>query len=138
VDHIFETLMDPGTVVGAFRFKTDLNSRMMKSIEYIVNLRAQYFNLPYGDQGLFIRKNVFESIGGFPDVPLAEDLFLVRRLSKRGRIRIAPAEAITSARRWQRVGLLRNSLINIVVAMGCYLGIAPHVLLSLQRFQHRK
>jgi hypothetical protein len=138
VDHIFEALMDPGTVVGAFRFKTDLNSRMMKWIEYIVNLRSQYFKLPYGDQGLFIRKNVFESIGGFPDVPLAEDLFLVRRLSKRGRIRIAPAEAITSARRWQRVGLLRNSLLNIVVAMGCYLGIPPHVLLSLQRFQHRK
>ncbi len=86
--HVFETLLDPGTAVGAFRFKTDLNKPFMKFIEFMTNMRSRCFKLPYGDQGLFMRRSIFESVGRFPEVPVAEDLLLVRRLSKRGIIRI--------------------------------------------------
>jgi hypothetical protein len=64
--------MDIETVAGAFRFKTNLDNPLMKVIELMTNIRSQYFKLPYGDQGLFIRKSVFESVGGFPDVPVIE------------------------------------------------------------------
>jgi hypothetical protein len=80
-----------------------------------------------------MRKSVFNLVGGFPELAIAEDLFLVRKLSRRGRIQIAPAQAITSARRWRRFGILRTTLINQVIVAGCYLGISPRVLASLYK-----
>lgn len=133
VGHVFETLMDPTTAAGAFRFKSDLDRPLMKLIEFLTNFRSRHLNMPYGDQGLFMRKEVFESVGGFSDVLIAEDLFLVRRLSKRGRVRIAPADAVTSARRWRTLGLLRATLVNQLIVAGCYLGISPHTLASIYR-----
>ncbi len=136
--HVFETLMDPGTAVGAFRFKTDLNKPFMKVIEFMTNIRSRYFKLPYGDQGLFMRKSVFESIGGFPEVSIAEDLLLVRRLSERGIIRISKAEVVTSARRWLTFGLLRTTLINQVIFACCYIGVSPHTIASFYRATRTK
>lgn len=136
--HVFETLMDPGTAAGAFRFKTDLNKPFMKVIEFMTNMRSRYFKLPYGDQGLFMRRSIFESVGRFPEVSVAEDLLLVRRLSKRGIIRISPAEVITSARRWLTFGMLRTTLINQVIVSCCCLGVSPHALASLYQTPRAK
>ncbi|MCD4717973.1 MAG: TIGR04283 family arsenosugar biosynthesis glycosyltransferase, partial [Desulfobacterales bacterium] len=138
VKHVFEILMDTETVAGAFRFKTNLDNPLMKVIELMTNIRSQYFKMPYGDQGLFIRKLVFESVGGFPESPIAEDLFLVRRLSQKGRIRIAPVHVVTSARRWQTLGLFRTTLINQVILAGLCLGILPSTLSSLYRVSRIK
>ena len=131
INHVFEALMDPETVAGAFRFRTDLDHPLMKPIEFATNIRSRYLKLPYGDQGLFFRKAVFEEVGGFPEVSIAEDLFLMHRISKQGRIGIAPVHAVTSGRRWQTRGFLRTTLINQVIVAGCYLGISPHVLARL-------
>jgi len=133
ISHVFETLMDPGIALGAFRFKTDFEKPLMKIIEFITNIRSRYLKLPYGDQGLFMRSSVFESAGGFPEVPIAEDLFLVRRLFKQGNICIAPVYAVTSARRWRTLGLFRTTLINLAILAGCYLGFPPHVIAKLHR-----
>jgi len=133
INHIFEALMNSGTVAGAFRFKTDLDHLFMKLIELVTNIRSRYLKLPYGDQGLFFRKAVFEAVGGFPEVSIAEDLFLMYQISKQGRIGIAPAHVVTSGRRWQTRGLLRTTLINQVIIAGCCLGISPHVLARLYR-----
>lgn len=138
LDHVFETLMDAGTTLGAFRFKTDLDSPGMRLIEFLTNFRARILKLPYGDQALFIRKPDFESLGGFPEVPIAEDLFFVRKLSGRGNISVAPAEAVTSGRRWKTLGLLRTTMLNQIIVAGCYLGLPPHVLASLYRIPRRK
>ena len=138
VSHVFETLMDSKTVAGAFRFKTDLDHPIMTILEFLVNVRSRTLNLPYGDQGLFIRKAVFDSVGGFPEVPIAEDLFLMRRLSEKGRIRIAPAEAVTSARLWRKSGLLRTTLINQIIVAGCFFGISPRLLAALYRVPRSK
>ncbi|HBF43446.1 MAG TPA: hypothetical protein DDW42_07435 [Desulfobacteraceae bacterium] len=138
INHVFETLMDIETVAGAFRFKTNLDNPLMKVIEIMTNIRSQHLKLPYGDQGLFIRKSVFESVRGFPEVPIAEDLFLVRRLSKKGRIRVAPVHVVTSARRWQTLGQLRTTLINQVILAGCFLGISPSTLAALHKVSRIK
>ena len=131
INHIFEALMDSETVAGAFRFKTDFDHPLMKPIEFATNIRSQYLKLPYGDQGLFFRRAVFEAVGGFPEVSIAEDLFLMHRISKQGRIGIAPVYAVTSGRRWQTRGLLRTTLINQIIVAGCCLGISPRVLAKL-------
>jgi rSAM/selenodomain-associated transferase 2/rSAM/selenodomain-associated transferase 1 len=133
VFHVFETFMDPGVVLGAFRFKTDFNCPSMRLIETATNFRSRFLRLPYGDQAFFIRKGEFQASGGFPEIPIAEDFFFVRHLSKRGRIVVAPAEAITSARRWRSGGMLRTFLINQLVLFGLALRIAPEVLASLYR-----
>ncbi|MBW1803842.1 MAG: TIGR04283 family arsenosugar biosynthesis glycosyltransferase [Deltaproteobacteria bacterium] len=131
VPHVFETLMDPSIILGAFQFKTDGDAPAMKVIEFVTNLRSRYFHLPYGDQALFMRKSAFGSVGGFPEVALAEDLFLVRRSSGPGKIGIAPAKAVTSARRWQAVGPWRTTLINQIILLGCLLRISPATLARL-------
>jgi len=138
VDHVFETLMDPGTTLGAFRFKTDLDLPGMRVIEFLTNFRSRVLKLPFGDQALFIRKPDFDSAGGFPEVPIAEDLFFVKKFSGRGNIFIAPAEVVTSARRWETLGLLRTTLINQIIVAGCYLGLSPHTLASLYRIPRWK
>jgi hypothetical protein len=98
-------------------------------------VRSRYLGLPYGDQGIFVRKSIFLSAGGFPDVPIAEDLFLVRRFSRSGAIHIVPASVITSGRRWERLGIMKTTLINTVILAGCLVGVRPERLAWLY---HRK
>jgi rSAM/selenodomain-associated transferase 2 len=138
VGHVFETLLDLRTVLGAFRFKTDLKHPLMGIIESGANLRSRYLHMPYGDQGLFVRKSVFRSIGGFPEVPIAEDLLLARRMSSYGHIRIAPAHVVTSARRWQGLGVLRTTLINTVIVAGLLFRVSPNILAALYRAPRKR
>ncbi len=65
INHVFETLMDPKTVAGSFRFNTDLECPVIKIVELTTNIRSKHFKLPYGDPGLFIRRSAIESVGGF-------------------------------------------------------------------------
>ena len=137
-DHVFEALMHSKILGGAFRFATDWEHPMMKAVEFMTNLRAKQLNLPYGDQGLFVRKSVFSDIGGFPHVPVAEDLLFVRRLVHKGGIKIVPAVAITSARRWKRLGILRTTLINQLIAVDCLIGATPRLSAFLYQRHNKK
>ena len=89
--------------------------------------------MPFGDQGIFLRKEVFLSSGGFSEVPIAEDLLFVRHLRAWGGIRTMPEPVTTSARRWSRLGVIRNTLINQIILAGCLLGVAPEKLAHLYR-----
>lgn len=133
VHQIFDALMDRRTVLGAFRFATGVNTSAMRWIAFWTNLRSNWLKLPYGDQGLFMRKSVFNENGGFPAVPIAEDLYLVRRLGRKGRVALASTEAVTSDRRWRQLGPLRTTLINTIIAAGCLAGISPSRLAPLYR-----
>ncbi len=133
VGHVFEILMDRRVAAGAFRFRTDLSGCFMRLIESLTDLRSRCLKLPYGDQGLFMRRETFRSAGGFPDIPIAEDLFLVRRMASMGRVETARAAAVTSARRWRERGVLRNTLLNQVVLAGLFLGVSPVTLARLYR-----
>lgn len=118
-------LADPTTVCGAFKFATHDPTPAMKLIAVLTNARARWLNLPYGDQGLFMPLQIFREIGGFRDLPIMEDFDLVRKLAKRGRVRIATSRAITNARRWQQRGILKTLIINQRVIVGWYLGVDP-------------
>jgi hypothetical protein len=133
VAQVFETLMDGRVALGAFRFTTNLARPLMRGIEFTTNIRSRYLRLPYGDQALFVRRSCFQAVRGFPEMPIAEDLFFVRLVSKQGRIAIAPAYAVTSGRRWKEVGLLRTTLINQFILAGFALGISPRTLARLYR-----
>jgi uncharacterized protein len=128
---IFETLMDPHVALGAFRFATDYRGLGMGIITWATQLRSTYFKLPYGDQGLFMRPRIYAQLGGFPEVAIAEDLFLVRKARRLGKIAIAPAAVTTSGRRWRRYGVMWTTLVNAIIAGGCLTGIPPKYLAFL-------
>lgn len=91
--------------------------------------------MPYGDQAIFLRKETFERIGGFPQISLLEDLELVRKLRQLGRLKILPAAVLTSGRRWQNCGVWRTTAVNQLVILGHILGIPID---NLARFYKRK
>jgi rSAM/selenodomain-associated transferase 2/rSAM/selenodomain-associated transferase 1 len=133
VAHVFDALLDPRTTLGAFLFRTDLAKPPMKWVEFLANLRSRYLKLPYGDQALFVRRSAFDHAGGFPSVPIAEDLFLVKEMRKRGNVYIVPAPAVTSGRRWEKSGVVRATLMNQVILAGLALNVSPHTLTRLYR-----
>jgi hypothetical protein len=77
--------------------------------------------------------DLFRRLGGFPELPIMEDVVFVRRLKKTGRIAIAPCSAVTSDRRWRRLGILRTTLVNQVVLVGFFLGVEPACLAGWYR-----
>jgi rSAM/selenodomain-associated transferase 2 len=125
---IVSALNQSGVIAGAFRLTIDSTRTAIRFIEAMAYLRSRYLRLPYGDQALFMRKAVFEEIGGFPEMPIMEDFILVRRLKRRGKIVIVPASVKTSPRRWLHLGIFKTWLINQLIVMAFYLGIAPERL----------
>ena len=130
---IFDALVDRRVAGGAFEYATDMNTPLTAIFRRIANFRARRLHLPYGDQGIFVRRSAFEALGGFPDARIAEDLLFVRRLKRHGRILLLPAAAITSGRRWRRVGVLRATTVNQIVLAGCLVGVPPDILAAIHR-----
>ena len=123
--HVRRILTQAGVAAGAFQLQIDAPSVRLRLIEKAANWRSQYLQMPYGDQAIFLRAELFREMGGFPDLPIMEDFELIRRLKGRGRIVIAPAAVLTSARRWERLGAVRTTLINQLMILGFYLGFEP-------------
>jgi rSAM/selenodomain-associated transferase 2 len=110
---------------GWFRFALDHPAWQARLIERGVRWRIRWLRLPYGDQGLFATRDLFESLGGYRDIPLMEDVDFVRRLAARTRMVEVPAPIATSARRWERDGWIRRSARNVVLLMLYFAGVAP-------------
>ena len=128
----------PTTVAGAFRFKTDNSTAAMLLIERTANFRSAVLCWPYGDQGLFMEKRVFNEMGGFSSMPIMEDFELVRRLRRRGTIITLPRAAITSARRWRQLGIVRTTMINQIMIAGFFGGVSIQTLVRLYRIVQRQ
>jgi rSAM/selenodomain-associated transferase 2/rSAM/selenodomain-associated transferase 1 len=128
VRHVRRTLAAPGTVAGAFALEIEPSSPGMRICASTTNLRSRALGLPYGDQAIFLTRAAFDRVGGYRDVPIMEDLDLVRRLGRLGRVRIANRTVGTSGRRWRLHGTLRTSLLNQLLVLAHFLGVAPQRL----------
>ncbi len=107
-------------------------SRLLyRCIDASASARVRLTGLAYGDQGLFVRRETFERIGGFPEVALMEDVFICRRLRQLGRIVVAAKRIFVSPRRWQRQGIVRQTLRNWALTALAAAGVSPN---SLARF----
>jgi rSAM/selenodomain-associated transferase 2 len=118
----------PAVVGGSFTFRLDSPAWQARVIERGVAWRVRWLGLPYGDQGLFVRRDVFTAMHGFAPWPLMEDVEFVRRLTRRGRLVHLSQQVTTSARRWERDGWWRRSGANLVTLSGYFLGIRPERL----------
>ncbi len=132
-ESIRQTLSLEHWIAGAFALGIDDPQRQFRWLERGVQWRSVYAQMPYGDQAIFLRTEVFKSIGGFPDLPIMEDFELVRRLQKLGKIAIIKDPVKTSARRWLQKGILQTTLINQLVVLGYLLGISPVRLAQIYR-----
>ena len=129
------TLASSGVAGGAFAFAISGDFPGRKLIEWGTNRRAQLGQLPYGDQGLFVSRVMFDRVGGFPDQPIMEDYEFVQRLRFSGTIAIAPGFARTSGRRWQRRGAFGTTLLNQLIVIGYRFGISPARLARWYRWE---
>jgi hypothetical protein len=91
-------------------------------------VRSRRLGLPFGDQGLFCRREAYEESGGFRDLPVCDDLDIVRRVKRVGRLVILPEKSVTSPRRYRQNGSLRQVLRNWRVLAGYFAGVAPEKL----------
>ena len=101
-------VLDNGCDAGCFQMTIDDPQWMFRIIEEIVNGRAKYFGVIDGDLGLFIKKDVFEGLGGFDEVPMMEDILFSKKLKNKYRIKILPSPIIVSSRKWYEQGFLKT------------------------------
>ena len=122
-------LSDGSTKAGAFRLAIDTNKIFLKFIAFTANVRTKLFRIPYGDQAIFFTRKYFNEIGGYKDIPLMEDVEIMRRVRKRGdKIAVAGSAALTSARRWEKEGVLQATLRNKAIKLLYNLGVRPEKL----------
>lgn len=131
--HVERAFADSRVVGGAFRTWTvaDRPTRLGPLL-HLADLRSRYSSLPYGDQALFVRAGVFRALGGFPLIPLMEDLAFSRLLRGAGEVRIVPARVRVSGRRFIERPLLYTTIVNAYPAL-YRLGVSPSLLARFYR-----
>ncbi len=126
---ISRALQNTDYVGGAFDLKIDSDKLFLRYISVRASLRSRFNRVPYGDQAIFLRKKYFDQIGGFKEIPLMEDVDLMRRIKRDGKkIIILPDKVTTSARRWESDGALYTTMRNQILVGLFYLGVSPHKL----------
>jgi rSAM/selenodomain-associated transferase 2 len=115
-----------------FRFALDDVAPAARRLERLVAWRCRFLGLPYGDQGLLIGRGFYDLVGGFRDLPLMEDVDMVRRIGRRRLVGLA-APGITSADRYRRDGYVRRPLRNLLCLTLYLLGIPPRLIVPIYR-----
>jgi rSAM/selenodomain-associated transferase 2 len=115
----------PGVAAVCFHQHTDDSNIVYRMIDRSATLRAERLGLPYGDQGLFLSAQSFRAVGGFPGIGFMEDVFLALKLRRMGRIVVTSRTIQVSARRWQRIGPIRQTLRNWTLTALALLGVPP-------------
>jgi len=114
---------------GAFELGIKSDRRVFRLIEKFVALRTHLTRIPYGDQAIFIKKEIFIRVNGFKEIPIMEDVDLMRRMRKKGyKIYIIPENIKTSPRRWEREGILYCTLRNWIIMILYLFGAKPEKL----------
>ncbi|MGH9676601.1 MAG: TIGR04283 family arsenosugar biosynthesis glycosyltransferase [Candidatus Acidiferrum sp.] len=110
---------------GCFRMTVDAHGFAFRMIDAAATARVRLTGFIYGDQGLFLTRNRFNEVGGFPDIPFMEDVFASQLLRRKGRIAVLRQRIFVSPRRWQRQGILRQTLLNWKLTALAALGTHP-------------
>ena len=127
--HVREVLKQKGVVAGAFDLDFDTKKRSLKFIAKVASCRSRKTRLPYGDQAIFIKKEIFEKVGAYEDIALMEDLNLMQKLKKKSlKIKIINHKVITSPRRYEDNGIFFNLLKNWVLLGLYFVGVNPDKL----------
>jgi rSAM/selenodomain-associated transferase 2 len=128
---IRSTMNDKRFVGGAFDLGFNTKRTIFRIAELYVFLRTRLTKIPFGDQALFIRRDFFEKFGGYQDIPIMEDVELMKRIRHQAHnIRIIPVKVSTSVRRYEREGILYCTLRNWLLQISYGLGVSPERLVQ--------
>ena len=128
---ILAALKDPRCVGGRFDVRLDRRGWIFALIGALINMRSRLTSVATGDQAIFVRRKVFEEVGGFPEIPLMEDIAFSRALKIKGRMACLRSQVVTSARRWEKEGVWRTILKMWALRLLFLAGISPF---HLKRF----
>ena len=115
-------------VWGRFDVRLSGSAWPLRIIEWSMNRRSCLTGMATGDQAIFVTREAFRQVGGFPELPLMEDLALSRRLKRLSRPACVRPPVITSSRRWEAQGILRTVLLMWSLRLAWFLGVPPHRL----------
>ena len=118
-------LEDARVVGGRFDVRFDNPRAILRMIAFFMNLRSRMSGISTGDQAIFVRRHVFEAMGGYSDVPLMEDVELSRGLKRRGRLAALSCRVTTSSRKWEREGALRTMALMWALRFLYTAGVSP-------------
>ncbi len=119
-----DALSDPGVVGGRFDARLDAEGWAFRMVETLMNVRSRLTKISTGDQAIFVRREVFQKMGGYPELELMEDIEFSRRLKREGRIACLRARVTTSARRWQRDGIVRTIVKMWILRLCHFFGVS--------------
>ena len=125
LEAIAGALADARVVGGRFDVRFDSPRPIMRMVAWFMNRRSLLTGICTGDQGIFVRRAVFEALGGYPDIPLMEDVELTRRLKRRGRLAALPLCVTTAARKWERDGAVRTIVLMWALRLLYVVGVSP-------------
>ncbi|MCX5806106.1 MAG: TIGR04283 family arsenosugar biosynthesis glycosyltransferase [Proteobacteria bacterium] len=121
-------------VAGAFDLGIKSGKFIFRIIESVASLRSRLTKIPFGDQAIFMQKDYFDKIGGYKDIPIMEDVEIMKRIKKRGdKISIINQRVYTSSRRWEQEGIVHCTFRNWLLQIFYMLGISPHRLSKFYR-----
>jgi rSAM/selenodomain-associated transferase 2 len=129
-----EALTDPAIVGGAFEYNLDHPGFFFRLTEMASNAKNHLLRLVYGDMGIFVRRTVFESLGGYKEIPVMEDMDFCKRLKRQGDIVILPYRINTSARRWMEEGIIKTWFRGYILQLAWVLGVSPDRLAKWYTF----
>ena len=122
---VTEALAPADVVGGRFDIRLDAPGLAYRVIERLIGLRSRLTGVATGDQAIFVRRDAFVRVGGYPAIPLMEDIALCRALKRAGRMAALRDVVVTSARRWQRDGLVRTVALMWTLRLAYYAGVSP-------------
>jgi rSAM/selenodomain-associated transferase 2 len=131
--HLAHAIMKSDVSAAAFRLEVQSPGWRLRLLEWLVYLRSMWFQLPYGDQGLALTRQKYDLVGGYLSLPLMEDLDLVQRLQKLGKLVQTPAKIKVSGRRWERLGVWRSCWRNAKLRAAWRRGVDPGLLATRYR-----
>jgi rSAM/selenodomain-associated transferase 2 len=123
---------------GAFRLVIEPTTPALRLVAWGANLRSRFGRLPYGDQALFVRRSLFERLGGYANAAFLEDVILVRAMRRHGRLVLVPQAVQTSGRRWLHEGVVYTTVRNNVIVGLFFCGVAPATLKRWYSDWHRR
>ncbi len=128
---ILQGLAASGRAWGRFDVRIEGKSHLLPVIAFFMNLRSRATGIATGDQAIFVRRDAFRRIGGYPPLELMEDIALSRSLARLSRPLCLADKAVTSGRRWERHGVLRTVLLMWWLRLAFFFGAAPAKLARL-------
>ncbi len=128
-DHaVVQALSDERVVGGRFDVCLAPGGALLWLTGELLNLRSRLTRISTGDQAIFVRRGVYGAIGGFPQIPLMEDVAFSRALKRYGQVTCLRERVVTSSRRWRRHGVVRTILLMWSLRFLYFCGVSPHRL----------